>query len=75
MNAQKTAKKRVTANELACLEIVERSFKENPTVYNAQKTLGFTKGTYTPQVEKIVKEVSAKYGVSKEGIELIILKK
>lgn len=75
MNAQKTAKQRIEANELACLEIVERSFKEHPTVYNAQKTLGFTKGTYTPHVEQIVKEVSAKYGVSKEGIELIIIKR
>ena len=70
----KTARERVEANELACLEIVERTFKEHPTKYNSQKTQGFTSGTYTPQVERIVEEVCLKYGVSKQGIELIILK-
>ena len=69
-----TAKQRIEANELACLEIVERTFKEHTTKYNAQKTQGFTSGTYTPQVERIVEEVCLKYGVSKQGIELIILK-
>lgn len=71
----KTARERIEANELACLEIFRLTHEANPTKYNAQQTQGFTFGTYTPQVERIVKKVCEKYKVSKEGIELIILKK
>ena len=70
-----TNKARIEANEQACLEIVERTHELNPTIYNAQRVAGFTKGTYTLEFQEIVKEVCEKYGVSQQGIELIILRK
>lgn len=69
-----TARERIEANELACLEIFNTFHEANPTVSKQIFSQGFTRMGYTPQVERIVKKVCEKYKVSKEGVELIILK-